>query len=175
MTPHPGPLPRAEREKKRRLLLLLLLWPAAGAVLLISCSSIERTVIVPPNVEGAIFVGNKACFECHGNITRVFPASPHARMHFEGAKLAGQTGCEACHGPGSMHVQDPKDKTLRKLINPWKIQARLKLEQDNPNSLNFADMKMLQIGNTCRKCHDEDNDVHWDIKKWKKVEHYNKD
>src|SRR5256885_16515793 len=105
MTPHPGPLPRAEREKKRRLLLLLLLWPAAGAVLLISCSSIERTVIVPPSVEGATFVGNKACSECHANITRGFPASPHARMHMEQAKMAGQSGGQAGHGPGSRHIR----------------------------------------------------------------------
>src|SRR6266446_7407595 len=155
MTPHPGPLPRAEREKKRRLLLLLLLWPAAGAVLLISCSSIERTVIVPPNVEGATFVGNKECFECHTNITRMFPASPHARLHFEGAKLAGQTGCEACHGPGSKHLEAGGVQG-KFIFNPGKdpaacfqchleTQAEFNLPQHHP---------VLEGRMNCVQCHD---------------------
>jgi predicted CXXCH cytochrome family protein len=77
---------------------------ALAAVTFISCSSLQRTIVAPPMIEGASFVGNKSCFECHTNISRSFPSSPHARVHFEGAKMAGETGCEACHGPGSKHI-----------------------------------------------------------------------
>jgi hypothetical protein len=30
---------------------------------------------------------------------------------------------------------------------------------------------MLALGDSCRKCHDDDNDVNWDIKKWDLVIH----
>ena len=29
-------------------------------------------------------------------------------------------GCESCHGPSKLHVQNPNNKALRALINPWK-------------------------------------------------------
>ena len=61
---------------------------SAGAIglLLNSCSTVERTVVAPAQVEGATFVGNTACQECHANITRVFPASPHARLHLQSGR-----------------------------------------------------------------------------------------
>src|SRR5262245_18180855 len=49
---------------------------AVAALMLSSCSTLERTVIAPPMIEGASFVGNKSCYECHTNITRLFPSSP---------------------------------------------------------------------------------------------------
>jgi len=69
-----------------------------------SCSTIPRTVLAPPEIPGANYVGNPACFECHTNYVRAFPASPHARVHIPGAAMAGQSGCESCHGPGSKHI-----------------------------------------------------------------------
>ena len=155
MTPHLGPRPSAEREKTRRLLLLLLLWPTAGAVLLISCSSIERTVIVPPNVEGATFVGNKACFECHANIMRIFPASPHARMHFEQAKMAGQSGCEACHGPGSKHIAAGGGRG-RFIVNPGRDPAAcLQCHLETHAEINLPQHHPIREGKmNCVQCHD---------------------
>jgi predicted CXXCH cytochrome family protein len=76
-----------------------------GLVLLVSsCSTVDRTVVTAPTIEGATFVGDKVCADCHGNITRAFPASTHARLRLEGGKMAGQHGCESCHGPASKHV-----------------------------------------------------------------------
>jgi predicted CXXCH cytochrome family protein len=79
----------------------------AGAflALLSSCSTVTRTVVAPPEIPGATYVGNKACYDCHTNITRWFPGSAHARVDVPDAKMAGQTGCESCHGPGSKHIE----------------------------------------------------------------------
>ncbi len=78
----------------------------AGSIALLvnSCSTIPGTVVAPPAIPGATFVGNKACVECHSRITRVFPTSAHAQIQLEGTRAAGQTGCESCHGPASLHV-----------------------------------------------------------------------
>ena len=96
---------------------------AAGAggcaLLLNSCSTVTRTVVAPPEIPGAVYVGNRACLECHTNITRIFTASPHARVHLDDAKLAGQTSCESCHGPGSLHVQAGGGRG-KSIVNPGK-------------------------------------------------------
>jgi predicted CXXCH cytochrome family protein len=81
-----------------------------GAALLLvgllnSCSTVTRTIVAPPEIPGATFVGNQACYDCHTNITRAFTASPHARIHVEGAAMRNQSGCESCHGPGSKHIE----------------------------------------------------------------------
>lgn len=77
---------------------------AALGAILVSCSSVERTVVMPPHIPGAAFVGNATCYDCHTNYVRAFPSSPHARVHVESAAMKGVTGCESCHGPGSRHV-----------------------------------------------------------------------
>ena len=84
--------------------LMLMTGVGIVGVLLSSCSTVERTVMAPPEIPGATYVGNKACADCHTNITRQFPGSAHARVHLATAQLAGGTGCESCHGPGSKHV-----------------------------------------------------------------------
>lgn len=75
------------------------------ALFLNACATLDRTVMAPPEIPGATFVGNNVCADCHTNICQIFPASAHGRFDKADLKFAGQTGCESCHGPGSKHVQ----------------------------------------------------------------------
>ena len=140
-------------------------WPAgltlgavAGATLLvaISCSTVDRVVISPPQIEGASFVGNKVCFDCHTNITRAFPASPHARLHTESGKMTGQSGCESCHGPASKHVAIGGAGREKFIFNPGRnpeacfqchleIRAEFHLPQHHP---------VIEGKMNCVQCHD---------------------
>jgi predicted CXXCH cytochrome family protein len=134
-------------------------WSGAGLVVaaigLVSCSTVSRTVLVPPLIEGATFVGDQACADCHVPINRLFPASPHGRLHLAGLKLSGSTGCESCHGPGSRHVAVGGGRG-RFIVNPGKdpaaclnchldVQAEFHLPQHHP----VPEGKM-----SCAHCHD---------------------
>lgn len=85
-------------------------WLAAGAGVallgaLVSCSTVTRTVVVPPNIPGATFVGSKACAECHEDLYNEFMrTATHARLMAKGTNAINM-GCESCHGPGSIHVE----------------------------------------------------------------------
>lgn len=105
----------------RRLALTL----AAGSLLccltlfLSSCSTVQRTVVVPPHIPGAVFVGNQACYECHTNYSHAFQGNVHFRVQADVQKLPGGTSCESCHGPGSRHAEAPRERA-QFIINPRK-------------------------------------------------------
>jgi len=143
--------------KKLRPLAALALALGTGAlgVLVDSCSTVDRTGVAPLQIEGATFVGDKTCADCHERITRAFPASPHARLHLASLERAGQTGCESCHGPGSKHVATGARGT-NFIINPGKdpaacfqchleTQAQFHLPQHHP---------VLEGKMNCVQCHD---------------------
>ncbi len=132
----------------------------------------------------ARFVGSTACKECHPKAFAVWSESRHSHAYENLAKygrplgrqhdpecaechttgfhyktgfvnemltphLAGN-GCENCHGPASLRVAEPKNAK-------YSIPLR------------------LSIGNVerdCRRCHDADNDPHFDLLKyWPKIRH----
>ena len=74
------------------------------AALAISCGTITRTVMAPPAVPGATFMGSQSCAECHAEITGDFATALHARLMAPGPHAAN-AGCESCHGPASLHNQ----------------------------------------------------------------------
>jgi predicted CXXCH cytochrome family protein len=126
----------------------------AGAFL-VSCANLQRSVVSVPAIEGATFVGNARCVDCHSNYTRVFPSSPHARIHVVEAPRGEATGCESCHGPGSLHVQAGGGRG-RFIINPGRepqaclnchleTHAQFQLPHHHP---------VLEHRMNCLQCHD---------------------
>jgi predicted CXXCH cytochrome family protein len=129
---------------------------ALAALFVSSCSTVDRTVVVPPTIEGATYVGDKVCADCHTNITRVFPSSTHARLRLEHGKMPGQNGCESCHGPASKHVAIGGAGREKFIVNPGKdpeacfqchldINAEFHLPQHHP---------VLEGKMNCVQCHD---------------------
>src|SRR5262245_51648150 len=68
----------------------------------------------PPSVASqmASYVGEQACAKCHPAIDQHFGHTVHARIFRENPRSEAQRHvCESCHGPGSIHVQTPTDRS----------------------------------------------------------------
>lgn len=160
---------------------------------------ISHPVQLDPELKDAIFVGAGKCKECHPQAHAQWSGSNHSHAwenlvkygrpiaevpQKEGAaKLIGRqydpecakchvtgfgyksgfedevktphlggNGCENCHGPGSLHAGQPSNPTFRKSL-------KLSMEEKD------------KVGQMCMKCHDLDNDPHFDIGKWEKIKH----
>lgn len=87
------------------------------ALLAISCGTLNQTVVVPPEIPGATYIGNSGCADCHEKLVQEFPSATHARLQAKGAN-ASEIGCESCHGPGSLHSDSGGDTSL--ILNPKK-------------------------------------------------------
>jgi predicted CXXCH cytochrome family protein len=130
---------------------------AVTLVLLVNSCATDRAVVEPLQIEGATFVGDKACVDCHANINRVFPASPHARLRMENGGVAGQFGCEACHGPASKHIALAGRGGLDKfIINPGKDpQACFKCHLETQAEFHMPQHHPVLEGKmNCVQCHD---------------------
>ena len=127
---------------------------ALWSLLLISCMTTDRIVVVPgTGVPGATYVGTKECVQCHSDQTDHFAGSTHARLKLAGAKI-GDTGCEACHGPGSIHVASGgKAGTI---INPGKSpEACFQCHLDKRGEFSLPHTHPVIAGKvSCVDCHD---------------------
>src|SRR5690242_13726245 len=85
---------------KRGLMLVSLV--SVFSLVVISCRTVNRSVVALPNYPGAKYIGSKECEQCHEEIYKTFQTADHARLIAEGPN-AIQAGCESCHGPSSVH------------------------------------------------------------------------
>lgn len=132
---------------------------AAGLLLtLVSCGSLARTVVAPPHIPGAEYVGDEDCELCHDTILASYRSSSHARLLATGDNALGH-GCEACHGPGSLHSEAGGGRG--NIINPGKdprlcfdchldIRSRFQLRSKHPVDLPGEPM---HGGLSCSDCH----------------------
>lgn len=129
---------------------------------LISCQSVQRTVIAVPHTTGAEFVGSEECTICHESIAGTFTKTVHARLVVNG-EHGKDLGCEACHGPGSLHSEAGGGAHL--IHNPGRTSAaclRCHLDVEGqfalPHSHPVADGQLA-----CIDCHDPHGDEERDL------------
>jgi len=84
--------------------LVALLLAAGLSLVLLSCRTVDRAVVLLPHYPGATYIGSKECEQCHEDIYRGFQTADHARLIAAGPH-ALPAGCESCHGPGSVHSE----------------------------------------------------------------------
>ena len=126
---------------------------AIWAVLLISCTMVDRTVVAPPQVAGATFVGSKECAQCHEETVKGFDTATHARLIVQGENAKG-LGCESCHGPGSKHVQAVGGKGT--IVNPGKSpETCFQCHLDKRGEFSLPHSHPVLAGKmSCTECHD---------------------
>jgi predicted CXXCH cytochrome family protein len=88
----------------------------------ISCSTVNRAVVVLPDVPGASYIGSKECEQCHDELYRDFQTADHARLIARGTN-ALSAGCESCHGPGSLHAESGGETKPPFSLTPGRAQV----------------------------------------------------
>jgi predicted CXXCH cytochrome family protein len=126
---------------------------AAWALLLVGCVMADRTVVAPPTIAGATYVGTKKCAECHEEVTGHFEGATHSNLALKDAK-AGDIGCEACHGAGSVHVKAGGGKGT--MVNPSKSpEACYACHLDKRGEFSLPNAHPVKTGQiSCNDCHD---------------------
>ncbi len=126
---------------------------AIWGLLLVSCVMVDRTVVAPPQVAGATYVGSKECAQCHEEAASHFLSSSHARLNLKDAKK-GDIGCEGCHGGGSVHVKAGGGKGT--IINPGKSpETCFKCHLDKRGEFSLPNAHPVMEGKiTCGDCHE---------------------
>ncbi|AOS46248.1 cytochrome c nitrite reductase pentaheme subunit [Lacunisphaera limnophila] len=77
---------------------------ALWGMFLVGCVVVQRTVVAPPTIAGATYVGDSKCSQCHEDVTSKFHDATHAKLFAEDVK-GEAIGCESCHGAGSLHAK----------------------------------------------------------------------
>ena len=122
-------------------------------LLLVACVGFDRTIVAPPAVANASFVGSGECAQCHANITGMFHDATHARLNAT-AGHAKEIGCESCHGPGSAHVQSGGE--IGTIVNPRQSpEACFQCHLDKRSEFNLPHSHPVIAGKvSCVDCHD---------------------
>lgn len=126
---------------------------ALWGLLLVSCMVANRTMVAPPQVEGAEFVGSGECAQCHENVTGQFHDATHAKLMAQGGN-ATAIGCESCHGPGSKHVESGGGEGS--IVNPKSDPSTcFQCHLDKRGEFNLPHAHPVMAGKvSCSDCHD---------------------
>lgn len=125
---------------------------AAWALAVISCTTISRVVVAPPDIPGATYVGSQECATCHEDLVAKFASSTHAKLRVTGGN-ADAIGCEACHGPGSVHVQ--AGGGLFSIVNPGRSpEVCFSCHVDKRGEFSLPNAHPVMSGDmSCSDCH----------------------
>jgi predicted CXXCH cytochrome family protein len=126
---------------------------SAWSLLFIACLTAQRTVVAPPQIAGAKFVGSKQCAQCHDELVAKFGSATHAKLTADSG-LPDGTGCEACHGPGSLHVNAGGGAGT--IINPKKSpETCFQCHLDKRGQFSLPNSHPVMSGKiSCGDCHD---------------------
>lgn len=142
-------LPRLPKTKNGWLILGTATW----SLLFLSCVTLDRTLVAPPMIAGANFVGDNECAVCHSEVTDGFKGATHAHIGLKDEK-GTVIGCESCHGPGSIHAE--KGGGMGTIVNPGRspetcyqchLDKRGEFAQPHTHPLATGQM-------TCSDCHE---------------------
>jgi predicted CXXCH cytochrome family protein len=82
-----------------------------------ACVKTSRTLLAPPEIPGAEFVGSEECADCHPDVADRFATATHSLLLAKGEN-AKNIGCESCHGAASLHTESGGERGT--IINPRK-------------------------------------------------------
>ena len=127
--------------------------PMIAAVVVLSCSTVRRTVVAPPSIPGADFVGSDNCAQCHAEISKGFKHATHAQIISKGGN-SRNLGCESCHGPGSVHAQTGGARHT--IVNPRRSpETCFQCHLDKHGEFNLPHHHPVLEGKvSCGDCHD---------------------
>jgi predicted CXXCH cytochrome family protein len=122
------------------------------SLLFVSCVVTQRTMVAPPQIAGAKFVGSKECATCHDDISGKFHDATHAKLMAQGDN-ATEMGCESCHGPGSLHVE--AGGSVGTIINPDKSpETCFQCHLDKRGEFSLPHAHPVAAGKmSCTECH----------------------
>lgn len=143
--------PEKQSESRRGVVAIVFGLVAAGV--LASCVSVNRVVMMPPQIPGAAYVGSETCSQCHEKISTQFVTATHANLKAEGV-TAANVGCESCHGPGSLHSES--GGAYQTIINPKKSpETCFQCHLDKRGEFHLPHSHPVLAGQmSCGDCHD---------------------
>ena len=126
---------------------------AIWGLILVGCVMVDRTVVAPPNVAGATFVGSSKCADCHEDQVKHFGSASHAKLALKDDK-GTDIGCESCHGAGSVHVKAGGGKGT--IVNPRKSpEACFQCHLEKRGEFSLPNTHPVLSGKiSCVDCHD---------------------
>lgn len=105
----------ARKDKAFPVCSLLVLCILAGCFICSCTGDYEHTVLTPPSMPGASYIGQEMCIACHETEGKYFKLSDHSSMAIDITEEDAEAGeiesCESCHGPGSLHAENYGDKS----------------------------------------------------------------